>query len=76
VLVLSAPAGTMTEAPLVSVTVPPAAPMTAGGGGGGGLFDVGGGVALSSPPPQPANKLNTHRIKARPERMSLTPLLP
>ena len=80
VSVVNAPAGTMTEAPLASVTVPPAAPMTGagggGGGGGGGLLETGGGVVPPSPPPQPANKLNTHRINARPERMVLTLLLP
>jgi len=64
----------------VSVLVPPAVPITGGGGGGrgggdGGLAEIGGG-AFSGSPPQPANKLNTHRINARPERMVFTLLLP
>src|SRR5688572_7649727 len=81
---LTAPAGKTTEAPLASVTVPPSAPMTGGGGGGGGdggggLFDVGGSVVPPSSLPQPAsvtNKLNTHRIRSRRERMRPTLLLP
>src|SRR3954466_5322916 len=84
VSVSMAPAGTITCAPLTSVTVPPSAPITGGGAGGGGggggagggLFDVGGGVfAPPSPPAQPAsaaNKLNTHRMTLRRERMTPT----
>jgi hypothetical protein len=90
VSVVTAPAGKSNDAPLASVTVPPSAPMTGGGGGEGGggggggggcgLFDVGGGVVAPPPalPPQPAsatNKLNTHRIELRCDRMTPALLL-
>src|SRR5512139_1442435 len=63
---VSAPAGTMTEAPLDSVTVPPAVPMSGGGEGdgdgdettGGGDGAAGGGELpppLPPPPPHPTN---------------------
>lgn len=85
VSVLTALAGKTTWAPLASVTVPPAAPITGGGAGGGGGGGGGGGTAGAgagetgvgelppSPPPQPTNA-NKQTVATSPVRVPELPI--